>query len=322
MSVLKLHAVVKNELLAVDAVIQAQLRSQADLTQEVGKYITQTGGKRLRPLLVLLGAGLFNHINEHAITLAAMIELIHTATLLHDDVVDESSLRRGKKTANLIWGNQASILVGDFLYSRGFQMLVAVKNTSIFEMMSKVTAVIAEGEILQLQNCHNPDVTEADYRRVIEYKTAMLFSVASRIGAILAQRTDQEIEAIAAYGLHLGIAFQLIDDMLDYRADPVQTGKNLGNDLAEGKPTLPLIYAIQVGTPAEKKLIQDAIRQGNATQLDAILQAIESTNAMKYVHEAAQEEAKKALATLSNFPDSSYRQALIDLADFAVHRAF
>ncbi|MBI5447741.1 MAG: polyprenyl synthetase family protein [Gammaproteobacteria bacterium] len=322
MPISKLHDLVKDELIAVDQLIQQQLSSQAALTEELGKHITQAGGKRLRPLLVLLGAALFDCRNEQAITLAAIIELTHTVSLLHDDVIDESSLRRGKKTANAIWGNKASILVGDFLYSRTYQLTVTLKNLILLDMLAKTGMLITEGEVLQLQNCHNPDVTENNYMQIITSKTGALFSAAAQMGALLTERPPEEVAAMAAYGSHLGIAFQLIDDALDYCANPDQTGKNLGDDLAEGKTTLPLIYAMKVGNEAEKRLIQEAIRNGGPAPFEQIVKTIQSTGALDIIRQRAKIETQKAIEAISIFPDSIYRQALLDLVAFALDRTF
>lgn len=319
----QIHDLVKEELKAADRLIQEQLESKVHLIRELGSYITQNGGKKLRPLLVLLGAGLFNHQNHPSIIkLAAMIEMFHTATLLHDDVVDASTMRRGKETANAIWGNQASVLVGDFLYARTFQMMTSLKNFPLFEILTNATAVIAEGETLQLQNCHNPDVTEEAYMKVIEYKTGVLFAVAAQMGAVLSNASQEELHAVETYGLRLGTAFQIIDDTLDYCANPEETGKNLGDDLMEGKPTLPLIHAMRTGTAEEKALIRDAITHGKQEQLEVILQAIRSTKAIDYAYAAAKRETDAALAALAIFPDSKYRDALKALVNFAVNRSY
>ncbi len=316
------YHLVKHALEEVDALIQTQLRSQVSLTEEVGKHITQSGGKRLRPLMVLLSAGMFQALDEQAITLAAIVELIHTVTLLHDDVVDNSALRRGQKTANALWGNQASILVGDFLYSRTFQMMVNLRNFDVLEALAKTTTVITEGEVLQLQNCHNPEMTEESYRQVITSKTGALFSAAAQTGPILTHRPAEEINQMARFGLHLGTAFQLIDDTLDYCADPEKTGKNLGDDLAEGKLTLPLLYALKMASTTEKTFIRQAITQGSLEKLEAILEVIQATGAIEYTQTVAKQEAAAALAALNAFPDSAHRQALADLVEFAVRRRF
>lgn len=316
------HTMVAQDLDKTNQLIVRQLRSKIPLIEELGLHITQSGGKRLRPLLVLLGSKLFDYTGEAHITLAAMIELIHTATLLHDDVVDASTLRRGKETANSIWGNQASVLVGDYLYSQAFQMMVSLQNFKIFETLATATKTIAEGEILQLENCHNPDTTEEKYMEVIRCKTGTLFAAAAQMGAILCHREEIESQKMHQYGAHLGTAFQLIDDALDYAADPTLTGKNLGDDLAEGKPTLPLIHALKHGSVQEKNMIRHALSNSDQAHLSEILSAIESTKAIAYTYSAAKIEADKAKAQLAYLPNNEYRQALLSLVDFAVDRRF
>lgn len=317
-----IHALIQDDLIATDQLIVTQLQSDIPLIQELSKYIIESGGKRLRPLLVLLSARAFAYDGNHHITLAAIIELIHTATLLHDDVVDASKLRRGKASANSIWGNEASVLVGDYLYSRAFQMMISVNNMTIFEILAEAANTLAAGEVLQLIQQHNPDIDEARYMQVIQSKTAKLFEVAAKTGAILSERTPQETAAIAQYGMHLGTAFQLVDDALDYCATSEEFGKNLGDDLAEGKTTLPLIYSMQHGTPEQITLIRQAIIRGNSNSLPEIIQVIESTEAIAYTYKAACKQVDAAIAALDEIPKSPYHQALRELAQFAVERKY
>jgi len=304
----------------VNKVIQQRLCSDVDLINQLGNYIVKSGGKRLRPILVLLGARMFSYPGSLHINLAAIIEFIHTATLLHDDVVDASLLRRGQKTANQRWGNEASVLVGDFLYSRAFQMLVEVDSMRIMEIMSETTNIIAEGEVQQLINCHNPDTTEENYFKVIHNKTAKLFEAGARIGAILCKRPATEEQALADYGRHLGLAYQLIDDVLDYSGSPADLGKNIGDDFSEGKPTLPLLYAMENGTGQESGLIRRAIQHGRIEQLGDIMKAIESTGAITYTANRAKAESDKAILALAGLPDSDSLGALKILAKFSVER--
>jgi octaprenyl-diphosphate synthase len=307
---------------AVDRLIQARLASNVVLIDQISHYIINSGGKRLRPVLVLLAARALGYQGPHHIDLAAVIEFIHTATLLHDDVVDASELRRGRQSANAVFGNEASVLVGDFLYSRAFQMMVDVGSMRVMQILSDATNTIAEGEVLQLLNCHDPDTTEQRYMDVIHYKTAKLFEAASQLGAVLAGRPADEEQAMARYGMHLGTAFQLVDDVLDYSASAEQLGKNIGDDLAEGKPTLPLIYAMRHGSPEQAALIRNAIENGGRENMAEITSAIESTGAIAYTSRSARQEADRALAELANFPDSPYKQALAALAEFSVARAY
>jgi octaprenyl-diphosphate synthase len=321
MALAAIRSLVQTDLEAMDAFICNELRSDIPFINQLIEYILRAGGKRIRPLLVLLTAKAFNHQQKQHIDLAAAIELIHTATLLHDDVVDSSTLRRGHETANAIWGNEASVLVGDFLYSRAFQLIVKLKNLEILQIFSDATNIIAEGEILQLLNCHDPDTTEKAYFEVIQRKTAKLFEVATQTGAALAGYDSQQKSAMQEYGMKLGIAYQLIDDALDYRSSAEEMGKNIGNDLTEGKPTLPLIHALRKGTKAEINLIRSAIENGSSENLDSILSIIESTKAIEYTALAAKEYAQQAKTTLAHIPDSPYRQALHDLTDFVVERS-
>ncbi|MCC7259027.1 MAG: octaprenyl diphosphate synthase [Gammaproteobacteria bacterium] len=307
---------------AVDREITGQLSSDVALVNSVSHYIINSGGKRLRPLLVLLAARSCGYTGGQHVLCAAVIEFIHTATLLHDDVVDDSDLRRGRRTANDVFGNQASVLVGDFLYSRAFQMMVQVGQMRIMDVMADATNAIAEGEVLQLMNCRDPETTEARYLQVIYRKTGKLFEAGMQIGAILADQTRAVEDTLVEYGKQVGLAFQLVDDALDYMADRDELGKNIGTDLAEGKPTLPLIYALQRGTPAEQGAIRHAIEHGGLEQLDAILAAIHRTGALAYTLTRAREAARQATAALARLPASAYKDALADLADFAVERRY
>lgn len=317
-----IRSLVQSDLIATDQFICAELNSEIPLINQLIAYILNAGGKRIRPLLVLLTARAFNHQNQQHIDLAAAIELIHTATLLHDDVVDSSTLRRGRETANSIWGNEASVLVGDFLYSRAFQLIVKLNHSGILNIFSNATNLIAEGEVLQLINCHNPDTSEAAYFEVIERKTAKLFEIATQTGAALTSNSSPYLKAMQQYGLHIGIAYQLIDDALDYSASTEQIGKNMGNDLAEGKPTLPLIYAMNKGKSSEASLIREAIQQGNTNQLSTILEIIESTGAIEYTATTAKEHITEANAILKTIPESPYRHGLKELAEFVVERNY
>ena len=307
---------------AVDTVIRTSLYSEVSLINTIGEHIINGGGKRLRPSLGLLSAGIFGPIQVHQHELAAIVEFIHTATLLHDDVVDESAMRRGKSTANHIFGNAASVLVGDFLYSRAFQMMVQLKNMRVMDILSQATNVIAEGEVLQLLNIHNADITEAQYIKVIHYKTAKLFEAAMRLGAVINNASRADEDALALYGMKLGTAFQLVDDVLDLSGDVAQIGKNLGDDLSEGKPTLPLLYAMHNSTPENADIVRKAIQLGGLENLDAVLAAVKSTNASQYVLNLAKSESDEACAAIAHLPDSIYKKALIDLAVFAVERSY
>lgn len=307
---------------AVDAVIRLRLHSDVVLIRQVAEYIIHSGGKRLRPALVLFTAGAMGYRGTQHHELAAVVEFIHTATLLHDDVVDESELRRGNKTANALFGNPASVLVGDFLYSRAFQMMVGVDNMRVMQVLSDATNVIAEGEVLQLLNCHNADVEIEDYLRVIRYKTAKLFEAAARLGGILSGADETTEQRLAAFGMHLGTAFQIIDDVLDYSADEAETGKHLGDDLAEGKPTLPLIHVMQHGTPEQAALVRSAIENGGRDDFAAVLAAIQATGALDEARRHARDEAQRAIDAISILPPSIFRDALLQLSDFAVARNY
>jgi octaprenyl-diphosphate synthase len=312
------RALVQADLRLVDCVIRARLKSGVPLVDRVAEHIIAGGGKRLRPLLVLLAARACGHKGGTHVEAAAFIEFIHTATLLHDDVVDGSSLRRGRHTANQVFGNQASVLVGDFVYSRAFQMMAELSSQAVMEIMAVATNVIAEGEVLQLMNAHDPDTTEQRYLDVIYRKTAKLFEAGAEVAAVLAGSEQRIRRALASYGRHLGMAYQLVDDVLDYRSNPQERGKNLGDDLAEGKPTLPLIHALKNGNAAQRAAIREAIRQGAVTQLEPVVAAIEATGGLAYAARLAREEADAALTCLGELPESLYKDGLVALARFAV----
>jgi octaprenyl-diphosphate synthase len=313
---------VRDDLVAVDAVIRASMKSAVPLVDQVAEHIIAGGGKRLRPLIVLLAARACGYRGASHIDAAAFIEFIHTATLLHDDVVDGSERRRGRDTANAVYGNQASVLVGDFVYSRAFQMMAAIGSQRVMEIMSEATNVIAEGEVLQLMNAGDPDTTQQRYLEVIHRKTAKLFEAGAEVSAVLAAASPSQQRALADYGRHLGTAYQLIDDVLDYQSDPAERGKNLGDDLAEGKPTLPLIHALRLsGDDGVKQLIRGAIEQGGLDQLEVIVAAIESTGALEYTRRLAQDEADRALMALQALPETPFKQGLAALARFAVERS-
>ncbi|NRA56028.1 MAG: octaprenyl diphosphate synthase [Gammaproteobacteria bacterium] len=311
----------KSDMALVNQLIQEQLSSDVALINQLGFYIINSGGKRMRPLLTVLAARALNYQGQEHLAIAAIIEFIHTSTLLHDDVVDESTMRRGRETANALFGNQASVLVGDFLYSRSFQMMTNLKNLTIMEVLADATNIIAEGEVLQLINVNDPDTTEESYMRVIYCKTAKLFEASTHLAAVITNQQPAIIEAMKLYGMHLGTAFQLVDDHLDYTADAEQLGKNIGDDLAEGKPTLPLIHAITHGTPEQVSMIRSAIVDGNGlTMLEPILQALTDTGALDYTLAQAQHEADKAIKALAPLDDSPYKDALIALAHIAANR--
>ena len=317
-----IQACIADEMLLVDADIRRQLHSDVPLVNQVSEYIVNSGGKRLRPALVLLSAGVFGRIGPQHHTLAAVIEFIHTATLLHDDVVDASSMRRGRVTANSMFGNAASVLVGDFIYSRAFQMMVNVQNMRVMEVLANATNIIAEGEVLQLLNCHDADVTDDAYLKVIHYKTAKLFEAATRLGAILNNASGSDEAAMAEYGTRLGTAFQLIDDVLDFSGETSEIGKELGDDLAEGKPTLPLLYALRHGNQKQAQLIRHAIEHGGLENLQEIVAIVGETGALEHVRNLARNESKAACAAIAHLPDSNYHAALVELATFAVSRTF
>jgi octaprenyl-diphosphate synthase len=315
-----IEALVKADMDAVDSAIHARLRSDVVLINQLGHYIVDNGGKRLRPRLVLLGAAAAGYSGRSHITVAAIIEFIHTATLLHDDVVDDSHLRRGRSTANDIWGNEAAVLVGDFLYSRAFEMMVEVGSMRVMEILARTTNTIAEGEVMQLLNIHDAGTTEAQYLEIIRSKTAKLFEAAVRIGGVLAGVDADTEAAMARYGMHLGTAFQVIDDVLDYSADSGEMGKNVGDDLAEGKPTLPLIRAMSSGSAADAEVIRGAIEEGGPDHIEAVLDVLERTGAIEYARAQAREEAARACAELALLPPTAYRDALAALAELAVDR--
>ncbi len=308
-------------MVAVDREIECQLDSDVLLIRQLGAYLINSGGKRLRPLLLLLAAKGFGYQGQDHIKLAAIVEFIHTATLLHDDVVDSSELRRGQSTANAVFGNEASVLVGDFLYSRAFEMMVEVNQMPVMNVLASTTNVIAEGEVLQLLNCNDPDTTEERYLTVIRNKTAKLFEGATRLAAIISEQDMATQLRMADYGMHLGTAFQLIDDALDYSADVETLGKNIGDDLAEGKPTLPLIHCMRTGSKEQRDLVRNAIISGAVEQIDEVRQAIESTESITYTARRAEEQATLATQSVDTMPDSPFKQALLDLALYSVQRS-
>lgn len=322
MTIDAIRELIADDLSAVDEVIRRRLRSEVALIAQIADYIIGGGGKRLRPALLILSARACGYEGRHHYELAAVVEFIHTATLLHDDVVDESGLRRGRATANALFGNAAAVLVGDFVYSRAFQMMVEVEDMQVLRVLADATNVIAEGEVLQLMNCRNPDLDEDGYLQVIRYKTAKLFEAATRLGAILGQAGAEAEAAMASYGAHLGTAFQLIDDVLDYSGDHAVIGKNVGDDLAEGKATLPLIYAMKHGTPENAERVRHAIRSGGIDELGAVLEAIRASGALEYARAQARAESRTACDALAALPRSKYRDYLLQLADFAVTRTF
>jgi octaprenyl-diphosphate synthase len=315
-----IRELISSDLAATDQLILDRLASDVVLINQVGHYIVGSGGKRLRPVIVLLAANALGYSGKHHIDLAAIVEFIHTATLLHDDVVDGSEQRRSRDTANAVWGNAASVLVGDFLYSRSFEMMVEVDDMRVMNILSTATNKIAEGEVLQLLNCHDPEVDEARYREVILRKTATLFEAGTRLAGVITDADQTIDDALAAYGRHLGTAFQMIDDALDYGSSGVDIGKNIGDDLAEGKPTLPLIRAMQVGTPEVSALIRQVIEEGGVDRVDEVIKAIQSTDAIEYTANLAREEARLAKEALEALPASAYRDALAAVADFSVDR--
>ena len=305
---------------AVNAVIRQRLHSEVSLVNQIAEYIISAGGKRIRPVLVLLLANAYGYKGAAHHELAAVVEFIHTATLLHDDVVDESSMRRGRQTANALFGNAASVLVGDFLYSRSFQMMVGLNNMRVMQILSDATNVIAEGEVLQLLNMHDPDVTEDSYLKVIRSKTAKLFEAAAELGALVAGANDEQIAAAGEYGRSLGTAFQLIDDVLDYAGDAAEIGKNLGDDLREGKPTLPLIWLMEHGSPQQRELVRTCIEQGDEQQFEAVLAAVTSSGALAYTRQQAEQAARRAAAAIEGLPENEYKRSLLQLCSFAVDR--
>lgn len=327
MDIKAIQALSQDDMTKVNDLIYGQLHSDVALINQLGIYIVNAGGKRMRPMLTVLTAQALNHNNsgelgEKHCTIAAIIEFIHTATLLHDDVVDESNMRRGRETANALFGNSASVLVGDFLYTRSFQMMTKLGDMRIMDILSDATNIVAEGEVLQLMNCNDPDTTEESYLQVIYCKTAKLFEAATRLAAVITQQDSAVETAMADYGKYLGTAFQLVDDIMDYTADAKEMGKNVGDDLAEGKPTLPLLYTIAHGTDAQKQLVRGAIEHGNGMEhLDEILNAMKQTGALVYTQKKAEIEADKAINALAILPESDYKQALISLAHIAANRS-
>ncbi|MBF6616756.1 polyprenyl synthetase family protein [Pollutimonas thiosulfatoxidans] len=319
MNLPELIAPIADDMKAVDAVIRARLDSEVVLIRTIGDYIVGAGGKRMRPALLLIMAKALGYQGTNHHLLAAVVEFIHTATLLHDDVVDESDLRRGRSTANAVFGNAASVLVGDYLYSRSFEMMVESNSMPAMSVLSAATTVIAEGEVLQLLNVHDPDVSMERYLQVVRYKTAKLFEAATEVGAIVGGATTAQQAAAAAYGRHIGTAFQLIDDVLDYSGDADALGKNVGDDLREGKPTLPLIRVMEVGSAAQKQLIQDAIRTGEA-DFSAVARAIQDTEALDYTRVAATAEAELAREALQGLPISVHQESLLEFCSFAIER--
>jgi octaprenyl-diphosphate synthase len=317
-----IRALVAGDIEKVDDVIRRRLDSDVVLVRQVAEYIVASGGKRLRPVLLLLAAGACDYQGSDHCELAAVVEFIHTATLLHDDVVDESELRRGRRTANAVFGNAASVLVGDFLYSRAFQMMVGVRSMRVMEVLADATNTIAEGEVLQLLNVRNVEIGEGDYLDVIRRKTAKLFEAAARLGAILGAAPGPIEEGLATYGAHLGTAFQLVDDVLDYSGDVGETGKNLGDDLNEGKLTLPLLHVLHSGSPAQAALVRRAIEGGGRADFAAVMDAIRSTGALARARSAARAESQAACAAIGGLRDSKYRRSLLDLASFAVERTY
>jgi octaprenyl-diphosphate synthase len=313
-------SVVKQDSQAVDDLIRANLNSEVPMVEEIAAYLIEAGGKRLRPLLVLLCAKACGYQGRDHVKLAAVIEFLHTAMLLHDDVVDESDLRRGRETVNAVWGNAPSVLVGDFLHSRAFEMMVDIGNIRVMEILSRATNVIAEGEVQQLSFIRNPATTEVEYMEIISRKTAMLFQAAAHAGAVLAGANEKTEHALRDYGLHLGIAFQMVDDQLDYLGTPEELGKNIGDDLAEGKVTLPLIVAMRNGQPDQKAFVEDAIRNGGVENLPEMIQLVKATDALKYTSEQANTERCEAMACLNNVADSEFKDSMNTLVNFVVDR--
>lgn len=322
MELKKIQALANTDMTAVNDLIYSQIQSDVALINQLGVYIVNAGGKRMRPMLTVLAARSLGYKGTDHIDIAAIIEFIHTATLLHDDVVDESDMRRGRETANAMFGNSASVLVGDFLYTRSFQMMTKLSNMKIMDILSDATNIVAEGEVLQLMNCNDADTTETSYMQVIYCKTAKLFEAATRLAAVISNQPKEVEEAMQAYGKYLGTAFQLVDDIMDYTADAKEMGKNVGDDLSEGKPTLPLLYAMENGNSEQAKLIREAIETCNGMEnLDAILLAMRETGSLKYTQQVAEQEADKAIACLAPLPESKYKQALVALAHIAANRS-
>jgi octaprenyl-diphosphate synthase len=323
MDIKAIQALTQDDMQAVNQLIDKQLQSNVALVNQLGLYIVSSGGKRIRPILSILAAKALGHQGEDHVKLAAIVEFIHTATLLHDDVVDESLLRRGNPTANAEFGNAASVLVGDFIYTRAFQLMVEFNNMQVMDIFAHATNVIAEGEVLQLMNCNDPDTTENSYMQVIYSKTAKLFEAATELAAIITGQDEKTVKALKAYGMHLGTAFQLVDDVLDYSADQLELGKSIGDDLAEGKPTLPLIYAMQHGSKEQVDLIRNAIEKADGlNHLESVLRILKDTNALTYTMSKAKEESELAISFIAELADSDHKQALISLAKLSVDRTF
>ena len=317
-----IYTLIEKDMVSVDIMIQERLKSEIVLINQLGRYIINGGGKRLRPTLSILCARACGYQGDYHINLATIIEFIHTATLLHDDVVDNSDMRRGRKTANNLWGNEASVLVGDFLYTRSFEMMVEMDSMQLMSILSHTTNIIAEGEVLQLLNCHDADTTEARYLEVIHHKTAKLFEAAGRLGAVITDSSADIEAAITKYSMHVGSAFQLMDDLLDYDISSKSIGKNIGDDLSEGKPTLPLIYSMQHGVKDQVHIIRTAIEEGRRDKIDQVIAIIHQTGAIEYTLQVAKREVNIAKAALSIIVDSSYKNALLKLADFSIERTY
>ena len=322
MDIQSIYTLIEDDMADVDVMIHARLQSDVALINQLGHYIINSGGKRLRPALVILSARACGYEGRNYANLATIIEFIHTATLLHDDVVDGSEMRRGKETANTLWGNEASVLVGDFLYTRAFEMMVEMDSMPLMKILSNTTNIIAEGEVLQLLNCNDPNTSESAYLQVIHHKTAKLFEAAGQLGAVISKSPNNLELAMAEYAMHLGSAFQLVDDILDYSESSETIGKNIGDDLAEGKPTLPLIYAMQHGNDLQKQIIRHAIENGERDRIDKIITIIQETGAIDYTNQAALKEAQNAKKALEPLPNSIYKEALLSLADFSVERHY
>lgn len=322
MDIQSIYSLIQDDMTAVDALIQQRLQSDVALINQLGFYIINSGGKRLRPAIAILSAKACGYEGDKHINLATIIEFIHTATLLHDDVVDNSDMRRGQETANSLWGNEASVLVGDFLYTRSFEMMVEMDSMRLMQILSSTTNIIAEGEVLQLLNCHDADTSESRYLEVIHHKTAKLFEAAGQLGAVISQSSDEIEKAMSLYAMHLGSAFQLVDDLLDYSHSSETIGKNIGDDLAEGKPTLPLIHAMRQGTEQQAAIIREAIEQGQRDRIDEIITIINQTGAIDYTAHTAAQEVAHAKQALDILPETDYKQALLSLADFAISRDY
>ena len=322
MEIQAIYSLIEEDMVAVDSMIQSRLHSNIVLINQLGHYIINSGGKRLRPALAILCARACGYQGQQHINLATIIEFIHTATLLHDDVVDNSEMRRGCETANNLWGNEASVLVGDFLYTRSFEMMVEMDSMRLMDILSQTTNIIAEGEVLQLLNCNNADVSEENYLQVIHHKTAKLFESSGKLGGVISQSGPELENAMARYAMHLGSAFQLVDDLLDYSDSSEKIGKNIGDDLAEGKATLPLIHAMKAGTAKQASIVREAIEKNQRDKIGDIITILKQTGAIDYTIQAARNEITQAKQYLSIVDGSNYKDALLGLADFAVSRTF